>query len=264
MKIFALLTMLGMVTYYSIQVLPKPEKKVAKVKRDRPEFMIVHKGIKPQNCNLAYHNKGEVVRPSLMQIHDYLKWNDGKYYFAVSIGIDKFLLIATDISKSDCDKEELALAYRFAKYCKSKDKVVAPEVVDNGPTYTALELQHMKTWDLEAKSAKEYIGQLENTLAKQSSQIRNYSQQIRNLYSSSYDYDRNSHKRRCTLSHVHTASCNRTSGSSSRGRNGTQISRLENMKSNLQRQYQKTQELLRKKQADYRKAMNEYTALKNK
>ena len=102
MTIFALLAMLVMMIFYSSKVLPKPEKRVEIVKRDRPEFMIVHKGIKHQNCNLAYMNKGEIVRPTLMQIHDYFKYKDDKYYFAVSVGIDRLLLKGQDISKEDC------------------------------------------------------------------------------------------------------------------------------------------------------------------
>ena len=166
MRIFALLTMLAMMIFYSSKILPKSEKPVEKVKRDRPEFMIVHKGIKPQNCNLAYKDKGVVVKPTLMQINDYLKWNDGSYYFAVSVGIDRFLLKASDISKEDCSKEDLALAFKFAKYCKAKDKPARIEVVEKQSSYTAEELRILKTWDMEARSNKQYVEQLENTMAQ--------------------------------------------------------------------------------------------------
>jgi len=96
--------------------------KTPKVTIRRPSFYIKHRGIKSQDCNLAYQEAGETIVPTEMQIHDYFKWGDSKYYFAVSTDNQKFLLKATDIIKEKCAEEDLKLAFKFAKYCRAKDQ----------------------------------------------------------------------------------------------------------------------------------------------
>jgi hypothetical protein len=98
-------------------VVPEPPK----TKVYRPPFRVTHSA-RPQDCNLAYKEGGELIKPLDMKIHDYLKWSDGDYYFAVTVGAERFLLSATDIQKEECTKEDLDLAYKFAAYCKAQDQ----------------------------------------------------------------------------------------------------------------------------------------------
>ncbi|MCM8530440.1 MAG: hypothetical protein NE330_04700, partial [Lentisphaeraceae bacterium] len=85
----------------------------------RPAFYIKNKGLKPQSCNLPFIENGKLVVPDNMLIHDYFK-HDGTYHFAVSIDSIKFLLNAKDINKEKVNKDDLDLAFKFAKYCRKK------------------------------------------------------------------------------------------------------------------------------------------------
>jgi hypothetical protein len=118
----------------------------------RPSFYVKHRGLKPQDCNLAYRDTDEVTVPTNMQIHDYFKWSDNQYYFAVSTGARKFLLKAKDIAKEECSKSDLTLAFKFAKYCKAKDqpekKVASGNVNEQKSDASALtskELAHVNS-----------------------------------------------------------------------------------------------------------------------
>lgn len=101
----------------------KVEKKVVQVKpkpfANRPVFMIKNKGIKPQDCSLPFEENGKLFFSENMKIYDYFKYHE-EYHFAVSVNGIKFLLDAKDVLKEHAEKEDLDLALKFAKYCRTK------------------------------------------------------------------------------------------------------------------------------------------------
>ena len=98
-----------------VVVAPKPTVK-------RLAFVVSHRGITPRACNLVFRENGVEIVPEDMLLHDYLKRSDGAYYFAVSMDKERFLLKASDIVKEKCSKSDLSMVFKFAKYCKSKDR----------------------------------------------------------------------------------------------------------------------------------------------
>lgn len=136
MKLFLLIVISAVFLYYGLN---------KETPQDRPDFAIVHQGISPVSCKLAYKDNRKVVSPEGLMLHDYFKKEDGKYYFAVSVKERKFLLSAMHVVKKEMSPEAVETVYQFAKMCRAYGKPTIVKAKQDSNTLSPEEVEHIKS-----------------------------------------------------------------------------------------------------------------------